>query len=158
MKNILKMLLLASLCLFMVVSCGSEPETKTEEPVVVDEPATVEPEKDSPLVSFKEYTVVKGDTLSQIAEKFYGNKDKAYFFPIIMVYNVDNIPSFLNPDVIEPGWVVRVPDFDEFMSSPEHVQLARLAFEKEALRYSNKGLSGVAKLLRERAQRMVDGI
>ena len=49
------------------------------------------------------YTVVKGDTLSAIAKKFYG---KANAWPKIHAANKDQIP---NPDLIKPGQVLRIP-------------------------------------------------
>jgi nucleoid-associated protein YgaU len=49
------------------------------------------------------YTVVKGDTLSGIAKKFYG---KANLWTKIHAANKDQVP---NPDVIHPGQVLRIP-------------------------------------------------
>ena len=49
------------------------------------------------------YTVVKGDTLSGIAKKFYG---KANLWTKIHAANKDQVP---NPDVIRPGQVLRIP-------------------------------------------------
>ena len=48
-------------------------------------------------------TVVKGDTLSAIAKKFYG---KASAWPKIHAANKDQVP---NPDLIRPGQVLRIP-------------------------------------------------
>jgi nucleoid-associated protein YgaU len=49
------------------------------------------------------YTVVKGDTLSGIAKKFYG---KANLWKKLHDANRDQIP---NPDRIFPGQVIRIP-------------------------------------------------
>ena len=49
------------------------------------------------------YTVVKGDTLSGIAKKFYG---KPNLWTKIHAANKDQVP---NPDVIRPGQVLRIP-------------------------------------------------
>jgi protein phosphatase len=49
------------------------------------------------------YTVVRGDTLSGIAKKFYG---KASAWPKIHAANKDQVP---NPDLIHPGQVLRIP-------------------------------------------------
>jgi nucleoid-associated protein YgaU len=49
------------------------------------------------------YTVVKGDTLSAIAKRFYG---KGSLWKKLHDANRDQIP---NPDLIKPGQVLRIP-------------------------------------------------
>jgi nucleoid-associated protein YgaU len=49
------------------------------------------------------YMVVKGDTLSAIAQRFYG---KASLWTKIHEANKDQVP---NPDLIRPGQVLRLP-------------------------------------------------
>lgn len=49
------------------------------------------------------YTVQKGDSLWKIAEKFYGDGSK---YPEIVKANS---PPVKNPDLIQPGWVLRIP-------------------------------------------------
>lgn len=49
------------------------------------------------------YTVVKGDTLSAIAKKQYGNANK---YPAIFEANK---PMLTHPDKIYPGQVLRIP-------------------------------------------------
>jgi nucleoid-associated protein YgaU len=49
------------------------------------------------------YTVVKGDTLSAIAQRFYG---KASLWKRIHQANTDQIS---NPDLIRPGQVLKIP-------------------------------------------------
>ncbi|MEI8144870.1 MAG: peptidoglycan-binding protein LysM [Alphaproteobacteria bacterium] len=49
------------------------------------------------------YTVVKGDTLWKISEHFYG---KGADYPKIVAANN---PPITNPDLIQPGWVLRIP-------------------------------------------------
>jgi nucleoid-associated protein YgaU len=51
----------------------------------------------------RSYTVVKGDTLSAIAQRLYG---KASLWRKLHEANRDQIP---NPDLIKPGQVLRVP-------------------------------------------------
>ena len=51
------------------------------------------------------YTVVKGDTLSGIAEKFYGKGNASRYSEIVKA----NTPPVKNPDLIQPGWVLRIP-------------------------------------------------
>ena len=51
------------------------------------------------------YTVQKGDTLWAIAEKFYGKGQGAKYTEIVKA----NTPPVKNPDLIQPGWVLRIP-------------------------------------------------
>lgn len=51
------------------------------------------------------YTVVKGDTLWKIAEHFYGKGNGAKYTEIVKA----NTPPVKNPDLILPGWVLRIP-------------------------------------------------
>jgi Uncharacterized protein containing LysM domain len=52
------------------------------------------------------YTVQKGDTLWAIAEKHYGKGQGAKYTEIVKA----NSPPVKNPDMIQPGWVLRIPD------------------------------------------------
>ena len=51
------------------------------------------------------YTVVEGDSLSSIAEKFYGD---LYRWPVILEYN-----DLANPDLIEVGMVLKIPKINK---------------------------------------------
>ena len=59
--------------------------------------------KESPPA--KMYTVQKGDTLWAIAEKFYGKGQGARHTDIVKA----NSPPVKTPDLIQPGWVLRIP-------------------------------------------------
>ena len=52
------------------------------------------------------YTVQKGDTLWAIAEKHYGKGQGARHTEIVKA----NSPPVKNPDMIQPGWVLRIPN------------------------------------------------
>ena len=52
------------------------------------------------------YTVVKGDTLSKIAKKYYGNAMK---YPVIFEANK---PMLKDVNLIYPGQVLRIPNLD----------------------------------------------
>jgi nucleoid-associated protein YgaU len=56
-----------------------------------------------PYQGFAQYTVVSGDTLSGIAQRFFGD---GTLFPRIFEANRDQIS---NPNLIVPGQVLRVP-------------------------------------------------
>jgi nucleoid-associated protein YgaU len=51
------------------------------------------------------YTVKKGDTLWKIAEMHYGKGQGAKHTEIVKA----NSPPVKNPDLIQPGWVLRIP-------------------------------------------------
>ena len=51
------------------------------------------------------YTVQKGDTLWEIAEKHYGKGKGAKYTEIVKA----NSPPVKDPDLIQPGWVLRIP-------------------------------------------------
>jgi nucleoid-associated protein YgaU len=53
----------------------------------------------------KFYTVQKGDTLWKIAETHYGKGQGAKYTEIVKA----NTPPVKNPDLIQPGWVLRIP-------------------------------------------------
>ena len=51
------------------------------------------------------YTVKNGDTLWKIAEMHYGKGQGAKHTEIVKA----NSPPVKNPDLIQPGWVLRIP-------------------------------------------------
>ncbi len=74
----------------------------TEGIATVDDRMTVEiPEPEAQF-----HTVVKGDYLSKIAKKYYGDAMK---YPIIFEANQ---PMLTDPDKIYPGQVLRIPAID----------------------------------------------
>lgn len=162
MKNILKILAIMALFSFVLMSCGTPPTPPPEEkpaPVVVEEPTPApEPVKEAapepkPVVEeprdvpVKEYVVVEGDTLSEIALKFYGTREKAYYFPIIMTLNPGKIQ---HPDKLTPKTKLLIPDFELFMKHSASKMLARPEFEKCIKIYEDEGKSGVVESLRRR--------
>jgi len=60
----------------------------------------------TPAKEPKFHTVEKGDTLSAISKKAYGNANK------YMVIFEANKPMLSHPDKIYPGQVLRIPDLD----------------------------------------------
>jgi nucleoid-associated protein YgaU len=51
------------------------------------------------------YTVVAGDTLRSIAQRFYGDENQWR-----RIFNA-NRDQITNPDLIQPGWVLTIPGF-----------------------------------------------
>lgn len=56
-----------------------------------------------PYAGFQQYTVQAGDTLSAIAQQFYGDPS---LFPRIFEANINQLTD---PDLIFPGQVLRIP-------------------------------------------------
>lgn len=54
------------------------------------------------------YTVQRGDTLTSISKKFYGDAN-GYYFPLIMLASHDVV---LDPELIEVGMNLTVPQLD----------------------------------------------
>lgn len=69
----------------------------------VDDQMTVE--HTEPEAQF--HTVVRGDSLSKIAKKYYGNAMK---YPVIFEANK---PMLKDPDLIYPGQVLRIPHLED---------------------------------------------
>jgi nucleoid-associated protein YgaU len=72
----------------------------------VAEVDTSELEIKQPSAQSTMYTVKKGDTLWAIAEKHYGKGKGAKYTEIVKA----NSPPVKDPDLIQPGWVLRIPD------------------------------------------------
>ncbi|MDR1900153.1 MAG: hypothetical protein LBQ55_09105 [Treponema sp.] len=94
------------------------PSAPTPAPEPVPEP-TVEQvyetySGDLILEGAKPYTVGRADTLSKITRANYGGKN-GYFFPIIMLASRETVTD---PDLIEPGMVLTVPDLQKNLDDP----------------------------------------
>ncbi len=120
-------ILSAVLAAALFASCASQPETF--EQVYTEYRDKVDLDKS------QTYTVVAGDTLTQITKAFYGN-DKGYYFPMIMAASSDTVT---NPDLILPGMVLTIPDFDENMNDPAVRKDMKAAFKKVAAIYAEQG-------------------
>jgi nucleoid-associated protein YgaU len=71
-------------------------------PAAVEEPApTEEAPAPPPPPAPRTYTVVSGDTLWAIAERFYGDGNK--------YQQIVQASGIANPDLIHPGQVVTIP-------------------------------------------------
>ncbi|WP_029408929.1 LysM peptidoglycan-binding domain-containing protein [Treponema pedis] len=162
MNKILKMLAIVAIVSFVFSSCGTPPPAPPAEkpaPVMEDpkpepEPAPAQeaaPMAEEPMdVPVKEYIVVAGDTLSQIALKFYGTREKAYYFPIIMTVTPGVIK---HPDKLTPKMKLLIPDFELFMKHSASKEKSKPDFEKCIKIYEDEGRSGVAQSLRMRVQK-----
>ncbi|MCL2234006.1 MAG: LysM peptidoglycan-binding domain-containing protein, partial [Treponema sp.] len=91
------------------------------------------------LAGAQEHTVEEGDTLSAIARRFFGDfaavdyagTRNGFFFPVIITASDINIT---NPDFIEPGMVLTIPDLQRNLDSPP---------ARRAIRYSLLDATGL---------------
>jgi len=75
------------------------------------------------LTGAQTYIVVQGDTLSEIARRFFGGITNVgdagfrngFYFPVIMIASVAHIPD---PDLIQPGTVLTIPDLRRNLDNP----------------------------------------
>ena len=127
------------MCGFALLSCGTAPETRpggevTQESInlALGQIYTIYREK-LDFTGAQEYVVVRGDTLSEITRRFYGNltnvgdagSNNGFYFPVIMMASDSHI---VDPDFIEPGMRLTIIDLRRNLDNP----VARQAI-KEAL-------------------------
>jgi nucleoid-associated protein YgaU len=72
-----------------------------------DAPPEDAPPEDAPPVPARTHTVRSGEWLSTIAEQHYGD---AMRYGKIFDANKDRIPGFTDPDRIEVGWELVIPE------------------------------------------------
>ncbi|MCQ2594579.1 MAG: LysM peptidoglycan-binding domain-containing protein [Treponemataceae bacterium] len=90
------------------------------------------------------YTVRRGDMLILIARRFYGSERENYF-PVIIAGTEDKIED---PDVIEPGQKLTIPDIKAALSTEDSKEYVRKTFYDVADKYDQKGKPGMASQLR----------
>jgi LysM repeat protein len=118
MKKSLVQIVLAVL---LVVSCKSAP---------APESTAIEPESTGAFVDAyqlvlpinyegaQNYTVVRNESLTKIALKFYGH-ESGYFFPLIMAASKDKqTVNIVDPDLIVPGEKLVIPDLQKNLADP----------------------------------------
>ena len=76
------------------------------------------------LSDAQDYTVVRGDTLSQITRRYYGRltdvgaagTTNGFYFPVLMLASTES--DIVDPDLIEIGMKLKVPDLKKNLASP----------------------------------------
>jgi hypothetical protein len=87
-----------------------------------------------------DYEVKSGDRLTGIARQFYGSEEQfgvsnGYFFPLIMLASNDLVQD---PDLIEPGMILSVPDLQRNLGSADARQSMKEFFRDIAGVYEQK--------------------
>ncbi len=99
------------------------------------------------------YQVQYGDTLSSIAKDFYG-KDNGYYFPLIMLASSQTV---LDPDLIEPGMSLTVPDLQRNLQDSAVRDGLRPFFTEISDVYRNKQNS-TAERTRQELLKIAEGL
>ena len=93
----------------------------------------------------QKYTVKSGDTLSAISRSFYNDP---YYYPIIMLASRDVV---LDPDKINPGMELTIPDLQANMNNPLAKRNMRNVILDCARIEEKRNRPGEAQNLRSRA-------
>ena len=119
-----RFVVVASFAALLVFGCKNAPKTVSEEEArEAAEAAEAASEMMDVLKDYfsginmegaKKYTVVSGDTLSQIAIREYG-KENGYYYPLIMLGSSEVVAD---PENIEPGWELTIPDLQANLNDP----------------------------------------
>ena len=144
-----KIVLLLVSILLLLVSCSSTPEpTSPQEQEQVNqafEEVYHHFEQMLILDGAQTYKVRSGDTLSKIANKFYG-QGNGYYFPLIMLASSETV---LDPDTIIPGMVLTVPDLVKNLNDTSvHGNLKKF-FTEIADVYKNKRTEAAPTIRKE---------
>jgi len=98
-----------ALCFALAAACTSQPKSIEEALKSVYDRHY----GDLILDGAEKYTVVTGDTLSAISRTKY---DNGLYFPVIMLASKDVV---LDPDKIEPGMELTIPDLQKNLDNPK---------------------------------------
>jgi len=98
------------------------------------------------LTGAQDYTVQRGDSLSEITRRFYGNltgvgnagSSNGFYFPVIMAASGSHI---VDPDFIEPGMKLTIPDLKRNLANSTSKKAIKSCLEDVAYVYSRKGQS-----------------
>jgi LysM repeat protein len=139
-KNVLFGLLIVVVCSFVVLGCSTPPApapvTETPKGLILD--------------GATNHTVVRGDTLADIAASKYGGSNM-YFFPLIRLANASTVPD---PDVIEVGTKLVVPDLQRNLDNAGANALVRADLLNVAAQYERQGKPNAASTLKSLATRI----
>ena len=98
------------------------------------------------MTGAQDYTVVSGDTLTQITRKYYGDlgdvgaagPNNGFYFPVIMLASDSDI---VDPDLIEPGMKLKIPDLKKNLANSISRKAIKDCLNDVAYVYNRKGNS-----------------
>jgi LysM repeat protein len=152
-----QLLLTALIAAALVWACKSAPtpEEEQQEEVNLSFENVYNKYKDRLILTDSaDYVVKAGDTLNRIARQFYGSKkdfgvSNAYFFPLIMLASNEVV---LDPDLIEPGMTLSVPDLQRNLDNADARQAMKEFFREIAAIYGEKAGAATRPNLRTLAE------
>jgi hypothetical protein len=142
--------LLIVLISFVVVACGGTPAPAPAPVADVPPPPPPPPRGGIILDGASNYTVVKGDTLSNIAAGKYGESNR-YFFPLIQLGSAEVVR---NPDVLEVGDKLVIPELQRNLNDKDASALLRTALLTTASQYEKQSKPNAASILKNLAARI----
>jgi hypothetical protein len=130
MQRLFNLLLLTSLTILFAVSCKTA-AAPAEAPKEAEKKSEISEEQQAVNEAFEKvygiyysdlildgaetYTVKAGDTLTKIAKAKWVN-DSPYYFPVFILASHEYISD---PDLIEPGMLLVIPDLTANLNSPK---------------------------------------
>jgi len=157
MKKILLMAIVTLLIIF--AGCDTMPAASPEpaaEPAPVVTPPPPPPAPEAPvregliLDGAENHRVSRGDTLSTIAARRYGQANM-YYFPLIRLANASVVS---NPDVIEPGTNLVIPNLQQNLNNPGSRTMLKTEMLSTAVHYERLGRRNAAAEIRNLANRL----
>ena len=145
-KKVVFGLLIIALSFLVIAGCATSP---APEPAPEPAPAPTRPDG-LILDGAGNYTVVRGDTLADIAARRYGESNM-YYFPLIRLANA-NVVS--DPDVIEVETVLVIPDLQRNLNDAGAARLVRADILAVAGQYDRQSKPNAAERLRNLASRI----
>ncbi|MCL2319174.1 MAG: LysM peptidoglycan-binding domain-containing protein [Treponema sp.] len=108
------------------------------------------------MTGAQSYTVASGDTLSAITRKYYGaltgvgdaGPNNGFHFPVIMLASGNKI---VDPDLIEPGMQLKIPDLQKNLANPVSRQAIKDCLNDVAYVYNRKGVAATEAGLKKLA-------
>ena len=132
----------------MVFSCKSGPKIEGEvtQDKVNDALQSIYDQYRSKLdmTGAQDYTIARGDTLSQITRNYYGSltdvgdagPNNGFYFPVIMMASESKI---VDPDFIEPDMKLKIVDLKKNLANPAARKAIKDCLNDVAYVYNRKG-------------------
>ena len=118
----------------LTASCATQEPTSLLDDPTTTVSSTAQRYQDIILDGAGTYTVVRGDTLSALSIRFYGN---GYYFPLIMLASRD----VADPDRIVPGMRLTIPNLPVNLEDPTARARLKRSLNDIAILNSNRNRS-----------------